>query len=252
LNARQVLTAAGYNVVMTRAADKGVQLEDRVNFANKFQNALFVSIHFNSSGGAEGLETYALAPAGVVSNAANEVAVADTRWSQGNAQDEQNIALCTAVHASVLSQLTMIDRGVKHARFYVLRNIKIPAVLVECGFLNNTVEGYRVASPQFRQQVGVAIAQAVKTYDAAVNYRAEGQTFASARIKLPLHSRSITEPIGAYVPAEMAPADKPSLSISGGDYRQRRWARRRAAPDRSIRLRHRRADRGQGPARSFA
>src|SRR5205085_11815874 len=130
------LLAAGYKVEMTRSSDQTLSLEDRVNFANRFPNALFISIHFNSSGTAEGLESYALAPAGVVSNAANEVAIPDVRWSQGNAQDEQNIALSAAVHATVLSRLSMFDRGVKHARFYVLRNVRIPAVLVEGGFLS--------------------------------------------------------------------------------------------------------------------
>ena len=78
--ARIQLMHAGYKVEMTRATDKFVSLEDRVIFANNFPNSVFVSIHFNTSGTAEGLESYALAPAGVTSNAANEVSVADTRW----------------------------------------------------------------------------------------------------------------------------------------------------------------------------
>lgn len=217
LHARQQLISAGYQVEMTRTSDKTVSLDDRVAFANRFSNAVFVSIHFNWSGRAEGLETYSLAPAGVVSNAANEVSIPDVRWSKGNAQDEQNIALSAAVHATVLSRLSMFDRGVKHARFHVLRNVKIPAVLVECGFLSNTGEGQRIATPLYRQQAGVAIAQGVKNFDAAVNFRAEGQTFASAKVSLPPHTRSISEPLTAYVPVEPTRADRPSISISGGD-----------------------------------
>jgi N-acetylmuramoyl-L-alanine amidase len=218
-NARQQLMAAGYKVEMTRTNDKYVSLEDRVSFANKFQNAVFVSIHFNWSGNAEGVETYSLAPAGVISNAVldRETAFANTGWCPGNAEDEKNIALAAAVHASVLTKMSMFDRGVKHSRFSVLRNAKIPSVLVECGFLSSTAEGQRIATPVYRQQLGFAIAQAVKNYDAAVNFRAEGGTFASARTSLPPHSRPITEPLSAYVPPAPAQLEKPSISINAGE-----------------------------------
>ena len=219
MSARQQLVAAGYKVEMTRTTDKTVPLEERSSFANKFQNAIFISIHFNWSGAAEGIETYALAPAGVVSNAAmsKEASFTNVQWCPGNAEDEKNIALGAAVHASVLTRMSMFDRGVKHSRFYVLRNVKIPAVLVECGFLSNSAEGQRIATPQFRQQVGGAIATAVKNYDAAVNFRGEAGTFASARTSLPPHSRSITEPLTAYIPPEATEVEKPSISISGGE-----------------------------------
>jgi N-acetylmuramoyl-L-alanine amidase len=219
-NTRLQLMHAGYKVEMTRATDKSVSLEDRVAVANRFPNSVFVSIHFNMSGSAEGLESYSLAPAGVASNAAksNEVSVADTHWCAGNGQDEQNVALAAAVHATVLSRLTMYDRGVKHARFHVLRNVKVPAVLIECGFLSNVAEGQRIATSQFRQQVGMAIAQGIQNYDAATNYRASGpQTFAAAKTNLPLHTRSISEPLADYVPADLERHDAPSISISGGE-----------------------------------
>lgn len=216
--ARQQLLQAGYKVEMTRAGDTFIPLEERVAFGSRFANAVFVSIHFNYSGSAEGLESYALAPAGVASNAANEVSVADTRWCSGNAQDEQNIALAAAVHATVLSKVSMFDRGVKHARFHVLRNIKIPAVLIECGFLSSVSEGQRVATAQFRQQLGTAIADGVKHYDSAVNYRAAtGPTLASAKVTLPPHTRSISEPLSDYAPPDVNPPDQPSVSISGGE-----------------------------------
>jgi hypothetical protein len=114
--------------------------------------------------------------------------------------------------------MSMFDRGVKHARFHVLRNVRVPAVLVECGFLSNIAEGQRVATSLFRQQIGVAIAQGIQNYDAAVNYRANApQTFAAARANLPLHSHSINEPLSDYVPPELKPRDTPSISISGGE-----------------------------------
>ncbi|MDQ2823930.1 MAG: N-acetylmuramoyl-L-alanine amidase [Verrucomicrobiota bacterium] len=219
MNVREQLIRAGYKVEMTRSSDKTVSLEERVNFANRFPNAVFVSIHFNWSSGAEGLETYALAPPGVPSNMSSEnhSSVGNTGWCPGNTQDEHNIALSAAVHASVLTRLSMFDRGVKHARFHVLRGVKVPGVLVECGFLSNVSEGQRVATAQFRQQVGTAIAQGIQNYDAAVNYRGTGQTFATAKTHLPPHSRPISEPLSAYVPSEPTQIDQPSISISAGE-----------------------------------
>jgi N-acetylmuramoyl-L-alanine amidase len=219
MRARLQLIQAGYKVEMTRTTDKAVSLEERVNFANRFPNSVFVSIHFNSSGSAEGLETYALAPAGVPSNASNEShpPATEVRWCPGNGQDEFNIAVAAAVHANVLSRLSVFDRGVKHARFHVLRNIKVPAALIECGFLSDATEGQRVATPQYRHQVGNAIAQGIQNYDAAVNFRGTGQTFAQAKTRLPPHSRPISEPLSAYVPSEPPQVDQPSISISAGE-----------------------------------
>lgn len=217
LTAREQLQHAGFKVVMTRSNDVARSLEERVDFANRFSNAVFVSVHFNSSGGGAGIESYALAPAGVPSNAADEdhVTFADTKAYNGNAQDEQNIALAAAVQGAVLARISAFDRGVHHARFHVLRNIKIPAVLLEGGFLSNRDEGGRIATPQYRRQLGLAIAQAVQNYDGAVNFRSSGAALAVAMTNLPPHERSITEPLRDDITPDHDA--KPSISISAGE-----------------------------------
>lgn len=220
LTAREQLLRAGYKVEMTRSTDVGVSLEDRVNFANRFPHAVFISIHFNSASGGAGVESYALAPAGVMSNAAGEGHSAQNNEVQanaGNVQDGPNIALTAAVHAAVLAQVGAFDRGVRHARFLVLREIKIPAVLFEGGFLNDPTEGRRIAIPQYRQQLGMALAKGVQSYDAAVNFRAGSGMLASARTNLPPHEHSITEPLDQEQPAQNPPAGEPSVSINGGE-----------------------------------
>ncbi|MGI8821610.1 MAG: N-acetylmuramoyl-L-alanine amidase family protein [Chthoniobacterales bacterium] len=198
LTARNELLRTGYKVEMTRFTDIGLSLEQRVEFASQFRNAVFISIHFNSASGGAGVESYALAPEGVVSNAASgdhDLSATGTQAEPGNAQDSQNIALAAAVHAAVLSRSSAIDRGIRHARFKVLRQIRIPALLLEGGFLNDPVEGQRLATPQYRQQLGTAIAQGIQGYNAAVNYRASDSTFAYVRTTLPPHASSITEPL---------------------------------------------------------
>ncbi len=202
LAARQQLQQAGFKVEMTRTDDTGISLEERIEFANRFTNAVFISIHFNSGSGGAGVESYRLAPVGIVSNAStgeNHIMSSDAQPSEGNAQDAQNVALTAAIHASVLSRVSAFDRGVRHGRFKVLRHIRVPAVLLEAGFLNDPAEGQRIATQQYRQQLGLAIAQGVQSYDAAVNYRAPGSSFAIVRAKLPLHTRSITEPLSPEI-----------------------------------------------------
>jgi N-acetylmuramoyl-L-alanine amidase len=216
LAARSELIRADYRVEMTRANDVGVSLEDRVNFANRFPRALFVSIHFNSSSGGAGVESYALAPEGVPSNASSEhhASGAGEERHAGNALDGQNIALTASIHAAVLSRVSAFDRGVRHARFHVLRDIKIPAVLLEGGFISDPAEGQRIATAYYRQQLGSAIAQGIQNYNAAVNYRAGVTNFAVAKTNLPPHSHSITEPLGADKPVEPDPLQPPSISIN--------------------------------------
>jgi N-acetylmuramoyl-L-alanine amidase len=219
LTAREHLLRGGFKVEMTRSRDQSVSLEQRVAFANGFPNGVFVSIHFNSSSGGSGVESYALAPAGVPSNASSEnhVSTDDTRWYQGNARDSANIALAAAVHASILSRVSVFDRGIRHARFHVLRDIKIPAVLVEAGFLSDPTEGAHIATAQYRQQLGRAIAQAVTSYNSAVNFQSSGPTIAAAATNLPPHSHSITEALGEGASPRAAPAQEPSIVIQGAN-----------------------------------
>lgn len=219
LAARRELIRAGYRVEMTRATDTAVSLEERVNIANRFSHAVFVSIHFNSSAGGAGVESYALAPEGVTSNMSSEqhVSAADVARHAGNAQDERNIALTASIHATVLSRLAAFDRGVRHARFHVLRDVKIPAVLIEGGFISDPGEGQRLATSYYRQRLGTAIAQGIQNYNAAVNYRTGEANFALAKMNLPPHSRSISEPLGAEIPPAQIYHHPPSISVNAGE-----------------------------------
>ncbi|MBA3274042.1 MAG: N-acetylmuramoyl-L-alanine amidase [Chthoniobacterales bacterium] len=220
--AREHLLRAGFKVEMTRLGDVGISLEERVEFANGFRNAVFVSIHFNSATGGNGVESYALAPAGVASNASageNHATEMDVVRNPGNDYDGENMALTAAVHAAVLSRVAPFDRGIRHARFKVLRNITSPALLLEGGFLSDPVEGQRIATSQYRQQLGAAIAQGVQAYNRAATYRSgsPSTSFATVVANLPPHARSITEPLAAHRSNALAPAQQPSVSINAGE-----------------------------------
>ena len=180
LRTRDLLRAAGFRVYMTRSTDQFVPLEERAAMASRLPNALFISIHFNSSGnGATGVETYTLAPRGVPSMATDGPALSDFVPCTGNARDAENIALACATHATLVYNSAMYDRGIKRARFVVLRDSATPGVLIEGGFLSNPNDARRIATAVYRQQMAGSILQAVQNYRNAVGPR-QGLPVASA------------------------------------------------------------------------
>jgi N-acetylmuramoyl-L-alanine amidase len=168
MRAAQLLWRAGYKVVMTRTADEFVPLEVRAKVANRLPRSLFVSVHFNSGGNGTGVETYALSPRGVPSMASDGTRVSEIAIYPGNVRDAENSALATATHAALVDSCGLADRGVKRARFLVIRETVVPGVLVEAGFLSNNEDSRRIASPWYRQQVAGAILQGVRNYRRAV------------------------------------------------------------------------------------
>lgn len=158
------LVSQGFTVVMTRETDVFVSLGDRVKIANEHPDAIFISLHFNaaSNRSARGIETFALSPQGASS--AYGARANDGSAFTGNLRDAENIALATAVHASVLHHLPSTDRGIKRARWAVLRGIELPGILFEGGFLSNAEDARLIAQPAHRERMSQAIAAAVVSY----------------------------------------------------------------------------------------
>lgn len=167
LRVEKELRARGFKTLLTRRTDVFLTLGQRVAIANGQKNAIFVSLHFNSSGSrtAEGIETYALAPQGTRSTDGS------SPWSSplnGNTRDAENIALATSVHAHAIHELKAVDRGIKRARFNVLRGINKPAILFEGGFITHPTEGKRIHDAAHRQRIAEAIANAIVKFRTAV------------------------------------------------------------------------------------
>ncbi len=166
--AKELLQAAGYKVVLTRTGDYFVPLDDRTAIANRYKSAIFISIHFNHGGMGTGVEAYTLAPRGVPSMMADGPSVSDYVDCKGNARDQENMALATASHAALVMRTRMADRGLKRARFVVIRDIDIPGVLIEGGFLSNPYDAKMIATPVYRQTLATSVLQAVENYRKAV------------------------------------------------------------------------------------
>ena len=158
------LEAAGLNTILTRKSDKTLGLSDRVDFAEAKRADLFVSIHFNSGGSAEGIETYCVPPAGKSSTASQRIFGGDTEASPNNRYDEKNVWLAHCVQRSALRATGAPDRGVRRARFVVIRDAPCPAILIEGGFLSNRAEEQRLLTADYREKLAKAIADGILDY----------------------------------------------------------------------------------------
>jgi N-acetylmuramoyl-L-alanine amidase len=166
-NLKSQLEAQGIRVVMTRTTDTFISLGGRVQFANKIPNSIYVSLHFNSGPSTgTGIETFALTPQGASSVYGSRTV--DAYSFNGNQRDSENIALATAIHASVVNHFKLVDRGVKRARWYVLKGLERPGVLFEGGFVTSPNDGRLIAADNFRQEMAATLCQAIMNYKRAL------------------------------------------------------------------------------------
>jgi len=164
---RSQLTRAGFKVVLTRTRDTFIDLGWRPDIARRKQADVFLCLHFNSSessrSSVQGSEVYCLTPPGASStNAQGEGGAGD--WCIGNRNNAQNIFLAYTLQKTLLQRLSVEDRGVRRARFAVLRDASMPAVLIEAGFMSHPIEGRKIFSPAYREQMARAICESVQTY----------------------------------------------------------------------------------------
>lgn len=190
------LLARGVDARLTRDADYFVPLPERTRLANQADADLFVSIHLNSSAdpNTAGIETYYLnntTDRATIRLARIENAAGETNYGGSSAVDlnyilsdlRQNYKAAAAASLADMIEaqtVTVLDSnlgvrvnelGAKQGPFYVLVGARMPAVLVECGFLSNRAEAARLASDNYQQALADGIAQAVVHFlnsDAAV------------------------------------------------------------------------------------
>ena len=141
LDVAEILRKQDIEVIMTRDSDYFVSLQGRTDMANNIDADLFVSIHANainlSRPDVNGLETY--------------------YYQNGR-------RLAEVIHWSILNGVEIDNRGIRRARFYVLRHSAMPAVLVEVGFLTGAVDNSRLKDPDHRRRMAEAIANGIMQY----------------------------------------------------------------------------------------
>ena len=171
---KPMLQAKGYNVIMTREKDELVTLPERARIANATKDSIFVSSHFNATDynrDATGFEIYSLTPRGAPSTQDNAMLSHFPNMQAGTPVDAASLILSSSVYHAMLGYMPEFDRGIKRARFAVLRLTNIPAILVEGGFLTEREESRYIASAQWRAKLAQAIAVGVDSYRGLVEKR---------------------------------------------------------------------------------
>ena len=180
-----LLRAEGVQVVMTRSTDRFIPLSRRVEIANNSGAELFISIHSNANRvkSLNGFEVYYVAPG-----------VNDSQRAYNSAQDAElnlesasfasrslelkailwdmvytnsraeSIELARSLCRAVNNNLDAKILGVKGARFEVLRGVRMPAVLIETGFLSNYNEEHMLKNSYYRQKISQALIQGIRDY----------------------------------------------------------------------------------------
>jgi N-acetylmuramoyl-L-alanine amidase len=184
--ARKVEAGLGVKVVMSRDSDVFVALRDRTNFANKQRADLFVSIHANAhpQSVSEGVETYFLSSEASDSGARQVAAIENgvvqlegpnarrggdvlksILWDLAQSEfQEESSFMAETVLDSMSKSLSLVNRGVKQAGFYVLGGAAMPAILIEIGFLTNRKEERKLATPEHREALARAIYAGLAEY----------------------------------------------------------------------------------------
>ncbi|MBE9169790.1 N-acetylmuramoyl-L-alanine amidase [Pleurocapsales cyanobacterium LEGE 06147] len=141
LDVADILKKQGIEVKLTRDSDYFISLQGRTDMANQINADLFISIHANainlSRPDVNGLETY--------------------YYQTGR-------RLAEVIHWNILNSVNIRDRGIRRARFYVLRHSSMPSVLVEVGFVTGVEDAPRLKNPTHRRQLAEAIARGIVQY----------------------------------------------------------------------------------------
>ena len=181
----KILLVQRYKVIMTRRTDKFISLQKRTEIASDKKADIFISIHANSSPAksARGVEVFS--SKNLLYADKNEAQylknhrilfknynmersdknlnkiISDMlyKYKQG-----ESVILANAISEKMKKGLKVKDRGIKHSKFFVLRNNLMPAVLVEVGFLSNTREEKLLGTATYRQKIAESIAQGVFAY----------------------------------------------------------------------------------------
>jgi N-acetylmuramoyl-L-alanine amidase len=169
---KTALTRAGFKVVLTRTSDTYPALEERPALARRRGADLFVSLHFNSADGSaarsvQGVEVYCLTPSRA--NSTNARGPGNEMGPRpGNRLDTRNMLLAYQIQRAMIRGLGAEDRGVRRARWAVLCNAEMPAVLIEAGFMTHPTESKKIYSPAYRQQMAQTITTGILAYKKTV------------------------------------------------------------------------------------
>ncbi len=181
----KLIKKSGLRAILTRSRDYDISLEERTAVANKHQADLFISIHVNASPrpSTRGIETFFLSLE-ASDDEARMVAAFENKafgfegkgvkelgdlefilWDMAQTEYlEESSRLAELIQVYLVQFLNSKDRGVKQAPFYVLMGVAMPAVLVEVGFVSNSLEGERLSSDYIQEKIARALFKSILSF----------------------------------------------------------------------------------------
>jgi N-acetylmuramoyl-L-alanine amidase len=184
LKLRNLLESQGMDVILTRDDDVFLTLAERARFATTERN-VFVSIHANSAPDrkANGIETWVFGQPlndsqidiAITENGGGAIGEELTRQAQEVAnsiagdilrEDQLRFSLNLAEHVQeqLIGATDARDRGVRQNVFYVIKNARIPASLVEVGFVSNPEEGEKLGTAAYQEKLATALANGISNF----------------------------------------------------------------------------------------
>ena len=185
------LKRLGAKVVLTRTGDIAVPLANRAAIATAIRADLFLSVHLNSMPSAEqrrhshGVETYFLSADATDTHASAVAARENADRLAGEPEPDPNdpvagilddlqdaaslqasSRLAYSIHEKLVGRLRAEDRGVKQAPFYVLAGARMPAVLLEVGFISHRDEVRKLRSREYQDRIADAVAEGIRSFRA--------------------------------------------------------------------------------------
>ncbi|HAK07494.1 MAG TPA: hypothetical protein DCO65_09580 [Spartobacteria bacterium] len=161
----RLLQAEGLATVMTRVGDGYVSLAERAALTNRVPQCVLVSIHFNEDNKpvSSGIETY---------YAEHQIppGMPIISWlpflqrTAAQAPDPESQSLAGFIQEALVARTQALNRGTKAQQFFVIANVRHPAVLVEGGFLTNKEDIAKLASADYREQIAAAISEGILRY----------------------------------------------------------------------------------------
>ncbi len=147
LMAKKYLNEKGYKVILTRSRDVFLTLKRRTQIANETKSKLFVSFHFNAAKNtaAKGIEVFYYQ--------------SKDKWRSNSSKK-----LAVRVLSKMIDRTGANNRGVKVGNFHVIRETKMPAVLIEGGFITHEGERNKLKDINYRSKLARAVADGIDSY----------------------------------------------------------------------------------------
>lgn len=157
------LATFGFPTVMTRSEDTFVSLPQRAAEANRYNDVLFISIHFNHSTfrGVSGVETFY----------ESDKVPPEAAWTWIGFFNKPDTSRCVSgetlagyLQTSLVTYTAASNRGIKARDLYVVRHVRGAAVLIEGGFLSNKLDARLLSNPAYLNRLADAVVEGVMTY----------------------------------------------------------------------------------------